>query len=126
MTLPSLSGLLVGGTLAALWWVVSDRRRREMVIDRVRKKTTNTSFPRSRISSLLAEQLMGGIYRAVAEDVVGEIRSGELLEVESGVGHLAVEIGRRARDLQVTTLDGSTNSVRMAESRITLRDWADR
>jgi len=89
-----------------------------MVIDRVMEKTGSHPFPSPRIYTLLAEQLMGCIYRAVAEDVVAETRSGELLEVEGGAGHLAVEIGRRARDLQVTTMDVSANVVRLAESRI--------
>lgn len=111
-------GLLVGGILAALWWVLSDRRRREAVIDRMMEKTEAIPFPGSRIYGLLAEQLMGGIYRAVAQDVVLEARSGELLEIGGGPGHLALEIGRRARDLQVNTMDISPDMVQMAESRI--------
>lgn len=111
-------GLLVGGILAALWWVLSDRRRRAAVVHRVMERTEAIPFPGSRIYGLLAEQLMGGVYRAVAQDVASEAGSGELLEIGGGPGHLAVEIGRRARDLQVTTMDLSADMVRIAESRI--------
>ena len=111
-------GLLIGGALVALLWVVGERRRREIVIGKVLEKTGGTPFPGPRIYTLLAEQLMGGVYRAVAEDVVAETKSGELLEIGSGTGHLAVEIGRRARDLEITTMDDSANVVRLAESRI--------
>lgn len=113
-----VKGLLVGGSLAALWWILCDRRRREITIDTVMEKTGTVPFPGSRLYGLLAEQMMGGIYRAVAEDVVAEARSGELLGIDGGAGQLAVELGSRARDLKVTAMDTSAGMVRLAESRI--------
>jgi len=111
-------GLIVGGVLAAIWWVFSDRRRRESLIDGVMERTEAIPFPGTRMYGLLAEQLMGGIYRAVAQDVLSEAESGVLLEIGGGPGHLALELGRRARNLQITMMDLSGDMVQMAESRI--------
>ncbi len=111
-------GLLVGGTMAALWWALSDRRRRTAIVGQVVDKVETLPFPGTRIHALLPGQLMGDIHRAVAEDVVSKARRGDLLEIGSGPGYLAMEIGRRARDLQITAMDRSPDVVRGAESRI--------
>ena len=111
-------GLLAGGAAAALWWALSDQRRRTAIVDQVVDRVEASPFPGSRIHALLPEQLTGDIHRAVAEDVVSEARTGGLLEIGSGPGYLAMEIGRRARDLQNTTMDRSPGVVRGAESRI--------
>ncbi len=111
-------GLVVGGTVAALWWLLSNRQRRTTLVDGLMERTGAIPFPGSRLYGLMAEQMMGGVYRAVAEDVTSEARSGDLLEIGGGPGQLAVEIGRRARDLQITAMDSSSDMVRMAETRI--------
>ncbi len=61
---------------------------------------------------------MGDVYRAVAGEVTSEARSGELMELGTGTGLLAIELGSRARDLQVTTADSSPDAVHLAETRI--------
>ncbi|MGE5620577.1 MAG: class I SAM-dependent methyltransferase [Sphingomonadaceae bacterium] len=110
-------GLLVGGILALLWGVLSDRRRRVSVGGAVVEKMRGLPLVGARASAALGDQLMDGIYRAIAEDVVSQAASGELLDMGGGPGRLAVEMARRARDLKITRLDPSPDSVQMAESR---------
>ncbi len=112
-----LRGLMWGGAVAVLWGLLSDRRRRMTLMGRVMKGVEPVPYLGSRINAVVAPQLMG-IYRSVAEDATSEISSGELLEIASGPGFLAVELGQRARELEITTMDISSYVVQMAESRV--------
>ncbi len=111
-------GLLFGTLFALLWGVLADRRRRGAIGEEMIEGMRVFPFLGSRVSVTLRDQQMDGIYRAVAQDVVSRATSGELLEFESGSGRLAVEIARRARDLQITAMDWSVDLVQAAEARI--------
>lgn len=110
-------GLLMGGIFALLWGILSDRRRRASLGGSMVEAMQAIPLVGTRASAALGDQLMDGIYRAVAEDVVSQATSGELLDVGGGPGRLAVEMARRARELKITRLDASPDSVQMAESR---------
>ncbi len=111
-------GMVAGGVLAFLWGVLADSGRRSKVGGEILEKAEAVPYLGARIGVALSDQLMQGIYRSVAEDVVARARSGEMLELGSGTGSLAIELGRRARDLQISTMDPSTHRVQVAESRI--------
>lgn len=111
-------GLLVGGVIAFLWTVLGNRRRRTSIAAWAIGRLETVPFPATRIYSWAAGRLMRDVYRAVAEDVVSEARSGELLELGGGPGYLAVEMAARARDLQITAMDLSGDMVLLAESRV--------
>lgn len=111
-------GLLFGALFALFWGVIADRRRRSTLGGEMIERLGGIPFLGPRLSADLSDQLMEGVYRAVAEDVVSQIATGELLDLGSGSGRLAVEIARRARDLQITTMDPSVGMVQVAESRI--------
>ncbi len=112
-----MRGLVVGGIFALLWGVLADRRRRSALGSCAIEKVEAVPILGARISTTLRDQLMEGIYRAVAEDVVSQATTGELLDLGGGPGRLAVEIARRARDLQITRMDPTPDLVQLAEAR---------
>ena len=74
-------GLLVGGAIAFLWALLGNRRRRTSIAAQAIGRLEAVPFPATRVYSWAAGRLMRDVYRAVAEDVVSEARSGELLEL---------------------------------------------
>ncbi len=111
-------GLLFGALFALFWGVLADRRRRGALGGEMIERAGALPFVGPRLSAALRDRLKEGVYRAVAEDVASKALSGQLLELGSGSGRLAVEIGRRARDLQITAMDPSAELVQVAEYRI--------
>jgi SAM-dependent methyltransferase len=111
-------GLLLGGSAALIVAVAVNRRWRTALGGSLVDKAGMVPIVGARLQAALADQLMDGIYRAVAEDITAGFSSGELLDVGSGPGLLATEIGRRARDLQVTALESAGDVVQVAEARI--------
>ena len=110
-------GLMVGGVIAILWGVLGNRRRRATVAGPLVEKAEAVPFLGPRLYTYFAGQLMDGVYRAVASDVVTESPSGELLELGAGPGFLAVEIGARNRNLQITAMNEAPGMVQAAEAR---------
>jgi ubiquinone/menaquinone biosynthesis C-methylase UbiE len=111
-------GLLFGALFALVWGVLADRRRRGAIGGEMIERAGMVPLVGPRLSAALSDRLMDGIYRAVAEDVVSQVRSGELLELASGSGRLAVELAHRARDLQITAMAPSADGVQLAEHRL--------
>lgn len=111
-------GLLVSGAITLVVGVAANRRWRTSLGGGLVEMAQGMPMVGARLQAILADQLMDGIHKAVAEDITAGFSSGELLDVGSGPGLLAVEIGRRARDLQVTTLESSSDVVQVAEARI--------
>jgi len=110
-------GLLLGGAIALIWGVTSDRRRRVAVVGGVANGMTAIPFLGPRLCAALTQQLMG-VYRAVAADVVSEADTGELMLLDAGPGYLASELAQRARNLQITAMDSDPTMVQLAESLI--------
>jgi SAM-dependent methyltransferase len=111
-------GLMVGGVVAVLWGVLGNRHRRATVAWPLVEKAEAVPFLGPRLYSFFAGELMEGVYRAVAEDVVAEVGVGELLELGAGPGFLAAEIGTRNRDVEVTALNSTGGMVQAAEARV--------
>ena len=111
-------GLLFGALIALCWGVLSDRRRRSVIGGEVMEKVGTVPLLGPRLSAVLLDRLMEGLYRAVAEDVVAQVRAGELLEFGEGSGRVAVELARRARDLQITAMEPTSDRVQLAEQRV--------
>ncbi len=111
-------GLVFGGLVALLWGVLADRRRRSVLGGEMIERLESIPVLGARLADSMGDQLMEGVYRAVAADVTSVARDGQMLEIGSGTGRLAVEIARRARDLQITTMDSSTERLQRVEARI--------
>lgn len=111
-------GVLVGGLVALLWRVLGNREGRVSASGFLVEKARGVPFVGSQLYAAAIGTLMDGVYRAVAEDATSEARSGELMELGSGAGYLAVEIAKRARDLQITTMELLPHLTYTAESRI--------
>jgi ubiquinone/menaquinone biosynthesis C-methylase UbiE len=62
----------------------------------------------------LAPHLLGGFYRRVADEVAAMQRTGTVLDVGCGPGHLALALARRAPDLMVQGADLSGDMVQRA------------
>lgn len=113
-----IRGVLAGGIVALLWRVFGSRGARTAASGFVLEGATSVPFVGPRLYAAAEAPFMGDVYRAVAEEVTSEASSGELLELGTGTGFLAVELGKRARDLEITTADKSADLAHMAESRI--------
>lgn len=111
-------GVLFGALFALVWGVLADRRRRSSLGGEMIERAGAIPFVGPRLSAALKDRLLEGVFRAVAEDVVAQAKSGQLLELGSGSGRLAVELARHARDLQITTMDPSVDMVQVAEYRL--------
>jgi SAM-dependent methyltransferase len=111
-------GVLLGGVIALLWRVLGSKKGRMAASGFVVEGAKGIPLVGPRLYSAAEESFMADVYRAVAEEVTTEARSGELLELGAGTGLLAVELGARARDLQVTLVGESPDYVHAAESRI--------
>jgi len=111
-------GVLLGGMAAVLWRVLAHRDSRVAIGGLVLKRVGGIPFLGSRVQAVVQEPLITGVCRAVAEDLVAEARSGELLELNSAPGFLTVEMGQRARDLQITALDPSPHGVQITEAKV--------
>ncbi len=111
-------GLMVGGVIAVLWGVLGNRRRRATVAWPLVEKAEAVPFLGPRLYAYFAGELMDGVYRAVAMDVVTQAASGELLELGAGPGFLAAEIATRNRNLQVTAMNEAPGMVQAAEARV--------
>jgi ubiquinone/menaquinone biosynthesis C-methylase UbiE len=113
-----IRGVLLGGLLALLWRALGTKSGRMAASGFVVERAKIVPFVGARLYAAAEAPLMGDIYRAVAEEVTSEARSGEIMELGTGTGLLAVELGKRARDLEVTTAEESPYFVQLAESRI--------
>lgn len=111
-------GLLFGGVVAVLWGVFGNRRRRATVAGPLVERAEEVPFLGPRLYSFFAGQMMDGVFRAVAEDVVSAAASGEILEIGAGTGYLSAEIAERNRSLSLTAMNRSPGMVQAAESRI--------
>lgn len=61
-----------------------------------------------------APRLLGGLYRAVANEVVARQPHGTVVDIGCGPGHLAVELGQRAPGLTVVGVDISADMIAQA------------
>lgn len=111
-------GLLVGGIAAVVARLVMNKDTRDSVTGKLMEGAGALPLLGSRLYGRFADQFMSDSYRAIAEEILAEARSGELLELGSGPGHLAQELAQRARDLQITAMDISGDMVQMTEARI--------
>ena len=63
-------GLMWGGLIALVWGIFGNRRRRATVAGPLVERAEGLPFVGPRLYSFFAGQMMGGVYNAVAEDVV--------------------------------------------------------
>jgi ubiquinone/menaquinone biosynthesis C-methylase UbiE len=76
------------------------------------------SAPGAGCYECLAGVLLGSFYDRVARDVVDVCRSGTILEVGPGPGHLAEAIARRAADVRIVGVDLDPDMVARAADRV--------
>ena len=55
-------------------------------------------------------------YRQVAEEIVSNFQSGEILDLGTGPGYLPIEIARRATDITIIGVDLSRKLIQMAQA----------
>lgn len=68
---------------------------------------------------VLVPLVMGGLYRSVAAEVVGDLpEGGTFLDIGTGPGQLLVEVGRRRPDVRLAGIDPSDDMVEVARRRI--------
>jgi SAM-dependent methyltransferase len=111
-------GLMWGGLIALAWGIFGNRRRRATVAGPLVERAEGLPFVGPRLYSFFAGQMMGGVYGAVADDVVSQAASGQLLEIGAGPGYLAAELGSRNRNLVITAMNTTGGMVQAAEARI--------
>lgn len=85
-----------------------------------------SSMPSASLYDALFGRLFYRLYGRIAEDVASRGMRGELLEVGSGPGQLALFIARTAPDLKVTGVDISPDMVRLATSQAEKAGLQDR
>lgn len=111
-------GLFWGGLIALAWGIFGDRRRRATVAGPLVERAEAVPFLGPRLYSFFAGALMSDLFSAVAEDVLAQAPRGDLLEIGSGAGYLAVELGQRNRELEITAMNGMAGMVQAAEARV--------
>lgn len=111
-------GLLLGGTLVLALEVLGNRRRRTRLAGGVLGASEAVPFLGARITLGISEQWMTNFHRAAAEDVVASTPAGDLIDLQSGVGRLAIEIAHRSRGMKIMTMYPSPHQVQVAEATI--------
>ena len=56
-----------------------------------------------------------GLYQRLAEGIVSEIKSGNILDIGTGPGYLPIEIARLNSQLNITGIDLSTRMINIAK-----------
>lgn len=111
--LPWLVALAVGGT------AVFYRKRLSASLSRISANVRNFDLPSASLYDALVGSVLEPFYERVAEEMVAACpQGGEMLEVGSGPGHLAVRLGQKAPGLVVTGVDISPEMVERASRRV--------
>jgi ubiquinone/menaquinone biosynthesis C-methylase UbiE len=66
------------------------------------------------------------VYARLAAQVAAEVETGEILDIGSGPGHLAVELARLLPDAKIVGLDLSAPMIEIAEKNVAERGVSDR
>lgn len=111
-------GLLLGGLAAVVWGICGNRKRRATVAGPLVERAEGLPFLGPRLYSFFSGTMMREVYRSVAEDLLTQANSGELLDLEAGAGYLAVEVARRSRNITVTAMNRSAGMVQAAEASV--------
>ena len=97
--------------LAALvWGIFGNRRRRATVAGPIVERAEGLPYLGPRLYSFFSGTMMREVYRAVAEDLLTQAKSGELLEIGAGAGYLAVEVAKRNRNIPVTAMNRTADA----------------
>jgi SAM-dependent methyltransferase len=91
--------------------------RRRASLARVRANVRSFDLPTAGLYDALVASLLGGLYERVADEVTEAYPTGNILEVGSGPGRLAVLLARQAPTLKVTGVDISPEMVERAARR---------
>ncbi len=111
-------GLLLGGLAALVWGVVGNRRRRATVAGPLVERAEGLPFLGPRLYTFFSGAMMRDVYRAVAEDLLTQVTSGELLEIGAGAGYLAIELAKRNRNVPVVAMNRQAGMVQAAEASV--------
>ena len=65
-------------------------------------------------------------YRQVAEEIVGHLSGGIVLDIGTGPGYLPIEIARQASNIQIIGVDLSRKLIEMAQSNAERAGLSDR
>lgn len=63
----------------------------------------------------MAAKGFSGLYQRLAEEIVTEIKSGNILDIGTGPGYLPIEIARLNSQLNITGIDLSTRMINIAK-----------
>ena len=124
--------ILLGAGLAGLAIVLGRRALRDAHAgdgERAPGGWATCSAPSARWYEVVANALLGGLYRRMADDLAGAvsgIADPVALEIGPGPGGLAVELVRRVRDLRLTGLDIDPAMVERATLRARREGFDDR
>jgi ubiquinone/menaquinone biosynthesis C-methylase UbiE len=66
------------------------------------------------------------VYARLAASVADEVAIGEILDVGSGPGHLAIELARLLPEIKVVGLDVSASMIEIAEKNVVEQGFSDR
>ena len=123
---PGKRWLIVSALVAGAAVVYSHYRRRDL--DSFVENFRRYSAPNATLYDAVTAPFLGGFFGRVATDLAGVVPRGEVLEVGSGPGRLAVKLAEVAPGVQVTGVDISPEmierAISLAANAGVLRIWA--